>query len=375
MRYTRMPIEIEAPEEKGYSTIKYNLAESSMRDISLGDLDIDLKNLVLFYGEHRGMAKLRDAIRERSTILTSDDVLVTAGAATALFIVATTLLSPTDHLVVIRPNYGTNIETPRAINCPMSIIDLSFEDRFEIDIEAVRRAIIPATKLISITHPHNPSGKLYCDDTIHALVALAEERGCHLLIDETYRDLNFQTGLKPYIAELSDRVISVSSVSKSYGAPGIRIGWIISRDQKLMHGFLAAKEQISLCCSVVDEEIACHLLQHKDKFIILNHAHIRANFSYLKEWFAVQPYLEWVEPQAGVVCFPRLKKGYSIDMEKLYEKLYEEYATIVGPGHWFEQDKTYMRIGFGYPTPEELQAGLGNLKKCLRDLVVKEVLC
>lgn len=367
-----MPIEIEAPEEKGYNTIRYNLAESSMRDISMRDLDIDMNDLVLFYGEHRGITKLRQAIIEDSTVLHQDDILVTAGAATALFIVATALLSPEDHMIVIRPNYGTNLETPRAIRCRMSVIDLSFVTEFDIDLEAVANAITADTKLISITNPHNPSGKLYSEETIGTLIMLAERYGCRLLVDETYRDLNFQTELKPYVAELSDRVISVSSVSKSFGAPGIRIGWIICRDRGLMHDFLAAKEQISLCCSVVDEEIASHLLQNKAKYIDTNHLHIRHNFEYLKSYFAQQPYLEWVEPKAGVVCFPRLRAEYTVDADQLYTTLYERHATIVGPGHWFEQDKTYMRIGFGYPTLDELKAGLSALQICLQDFAIRK---
>lgn len=369
MNYKRMPIEVESPEEKGYGTIKYNLAESSMRDISLKDVKVDLSDLVLFYGEHRGVVKLREEIKEDSKVLHIDDVLVTAGAATALFIVATSILSPQDHLVVIRPNYGTNLETPRAINCTMTIIDMSFESGFAIDIDAITRAIQPNTRLISITNPHNPSGKLYDEQTINALIVLAEKNNCHLLVDETYRDLNFQTELKPYVAELSERVISVSSVSKSYGAPGIRIGWIICRDKKLMNDFLAAKEQITLCNSVVDEEIAYSLIRDKAEIVGRNHAHIRNNFQYLKEWFVAQPYLEWVEPTAGVVCFPRLKQEYKVDAEKLYDTLYEQHATIVGPGHWFERDKTYMRIGFGYPTLDELKTGLANLEACLATLV------
>ncbi len=365
MQYKRMPIEIEAPEEKGYNTIQFNLAESSMRDLNLDDLQVNLKELVLFYGEHRGITKLREAIIEESKVLRTDDVLVTGGAAMALFIVSTTLLSANDHLVVIRPNYGTNLETPRAINCAMSIIDLKFEDAFEIDIESVGKAIQPNTKLISITNPHNPTGKLFDERTIKALTTLAEEHGCFLLIDETYRELNFKTELKPYEAERSERIISVSSVSKSYGAPGIRIGWIINRNKKLMADFLAAKEQICLCNSIIDEEIAFYLLDNKQKFIPENHAHIQANFNYIKQWFGNQNLLEWIEPQAGVVCFPRLKAGMQLATEAFYESLYKDYGTIVGPGHWFEQEKMYMRIGFGYPTLQELTQGLHNLSECL----------
>ena len=367
MQYRRMPIEIEAPEEKGYNTIRYNLAESSVRDIRLGDLNLDLNNLVLFYGEHKGLGKLRELIKEESRVLTADDVLVTAGAASALFVVATTILGPAGHLIVIRPNYGTNLETPRAINCPMSIMDLKFEEGFAIDVDAIRAQIQPNTRLISITNPHNPTGRLFDEATMHQLIALAEENNCFLLVDETYRDLNFQTPLKPYAAELSEKVISVSSVSKSFGAPGIRIGWIICRDKKLMHDFLAAREQISLCNSVVDEEIAFALLNNKAKIIAQNHAHIKTNFACLKKWFASQTLLEWIEPQAGVVCFPRFKAGHILDTGKFYDTLYNNYATVVGSGHWFEQDKIYMRIGFGYPGLEELKTGLRNVEACLKN--------
>jgi aspartate/methionine/tyrosine aminotransferase len=365
MDYKRMPIEIESPEETGYGKIQYNLAESSVRDILLRDVGVDLKDTLLFYGEHKGLAKLREAVPEESKTLHADDILITTGAATALFIVSTTLLNPRDHLIVIRPNYGTNLETPRALNRAISIIDLKFEEKFEIDVNAVRNAIQSNTKLISITNPHNPSGKLFSDQTIHQLVRLAEEMDCKLLVDETYRDLNFQTELKPYVAELSPNVISVSSVSKSYGAPGVRIGWIVCRDRKLMHDFLAAKEQITICNSVVDEEIAFSLLQNKQKWISKHHGHIRKNFAHIKQWFAGQTFLEWVEPDAGVVCFPRLKAEYKIDSEKFYQKLFNDYSTIVGPGHWFEKEKTYMRIGYGYPLEEELKTGLKNLLECL----------
>src|SRR5688572_11837355 len=105
MQYKRMPIEIESPEEMGYGNIRYNLAESSVRNINLEGFDIDFKKLVLFYGEHRGIAKLREVIRGNDAALNVDDILVTTGAATALFIAATTLLNRDNHLVVIRPNY------------------------------------------------------------------------------------------------------------------------------------------------------------------------------------------------------------------------------------------------------------------------------
>ena len=365
MHYNRMPIEVESPEELGYSTIKYNLAESSVRDRTWQELNLDLNGLTISYGEHRGKQALRELIASESQPLQTNDVLITSGAASALFIVATTLLGSQDHLVVIRPNYSTNLETPRAIGCTMSVIDLVFENNFEFSIEQIREAIKPNTRLISITNPHNPTGKVFSESLVNQLISLAEEKGIYLLVDETYRDLNFQSELLPYQASKSKQVISVCSLSKAFGVPGIRTGWLICQDKTLMHDFLAAKEQIIITNSVVDEEIAYQLLAQKQAFLPPIHAHIRANFALLKTWFAQQPFLEWVEPQAGVVAFPRIKADFQIDTERFYQSLYHNYQTLVGAGHWFEQEKTYFRLGFGFPTAEELSEGLRRLEVCL----------
>jgi aspartate/methionine/tyrosine aminotransferase len=361
-----MPIEIESPEEMGYSTIRYNLAESSVRDLPFNELNVDLSNVVLAYTEHRGSTILRSLILEESSDFAIDDVLVTTGAAMALFVVATTLLDKNDHIVVIRPNYATNLETPRAIGCEMTIVDLDFDQNYDLDTEGVLRALKPNTKIISLTNPHNPTGKLYSQEAIKAIIAIAKKHGCYVIVDETYRDLNFQTPLLPYIASLSEKVISVSSLSKAFGAPGIRIGWLICKDKQLMHRLLAAKEQMILGNAVIDEAIAEHLLAQKTAFLKPIHTHIRHNFDYMKHWMSEQNFLEWVEPTAGVVCFPRLKKGLAFsDFKAFQETLYLDYQTVVGYGHWFEQSENHFRIGFGYPTKEDLVEGLRRLNLSL----------
>ena len=361
-----MPIEIESPEEMGYNTIRYNLAESSVRDLLFKELNIDLNNIVLAYTEHRGAASLRTLITEGDTHFSPADVLVTTGAVMALFLVATTLLEKNDHIVVIRPNYATNLETPRAIGCDMTILDLVFDQNFDLDTEGVHRALKPTTKIISLTNPHNPTGKLFSQKTILDIVAIAQKHGCYVIVDETYRDLNFQTPLLPYFATHSERVISVCSMSKAFGVPGIRTGWLICRDKQLMYKLLAAKEQIILGNSVIDEAIAEHLLAQKAAFLAPIHAHIRTNFGYIKSWMSKQKYLEWVEPQAGVVCFLRLKEGFELDnFTDFQNTLYKKYQTVVGYGHWFEQSERYFRIGFGYPSFEDLVAGLRRFELSL----------
>jgi len=205
MKYARMTIEKESPEEYGYDRIRNNLSESSITDQTLSDIGVRIPDLKLLYGEHRGDPALRKLVADQEPGLTADHVLMTAGAAGALFLISTTLLSEQDHLVVVRPNYATNIETPRAIGCEISYIDLKFENGFAIDLQQVEVALRPNTRTISVTCPHNPTGTILARADLDRLIAMAERHGCTLLVDETYRDLSYGAKL-PSAASLSKRV-------------------------------------------------------------------------------------------------------------------------------------------------------------------------
>jgi aspartate/methionine/tyrosine aminotransferase len=364
MDYKRMPIEIESPEQIGYSNVKYNLAESSVRDVSLDLNQLDLQNLLLCYGDHFGKPELRELIAAETKSISKDQVLLTPSAATALFIISTSILSSKDHLIVIRPNYATNIETPRAIGCEIDFVDVKFEDQFRIDWSKLKSLIKSNTNLISLTHPHNPTGSCLTADDLNQIKEIADRYNVHILVDETYRELH-RGELLPYAADLHPNIISVSSLSKAFGLPGIRIGWILTQDTDLMLRFLAAKEQIIICNSVIDEEIGYQFYKKKKDFLSTIRQNTNQNFEVLKKWFGNQEYLEWIEPEGGVVCFPRIKAILKIDYHRFYEDLNTKYETFAGPGHWFEMPRNYMRIGFGYPLKEELNTGLQNIENAI----------
>lgn len=226
-----MPIEIESPEEYGYDKIKFNLSESSIADQSLSSLGLTVPDLTLLYNEHKGGSELRELIAADAG-LTADDVLITGGAAGALFIISTSQLSSDDHIVVVRPNYSTNLETPRAIGCDISFVNLNFESGFQPDLSSlIESSITHKTKIVSITCPHNPTGTLISREALHNLVSVTKQKGCLLLVDETYRDVQYNRQL-PVAATLGDHVLSVGSLSKSFGVPGIRVGWVISQNKK-----------------------------------------------------------------------------------------------------------------------------------------------
>ncbi len=136
--YRRLAIEVESPEQLGYERIRSNLAESSVADMRLDDLDLALDELVLMYGDHAGHPGLRALVAADGDGLSEDDVLLLPGAAAALFIVATTLLGPRSRVIVARPNYATNLETPRAIGADVAMLDLQHEDGWRVDPDRLR---------------------------------------------------------------------------------------------------------------------------------------------------------------------------------------------------------------------------------------------
>ena len=361
MRYRRLPIEIESPEQMGYETLKHNLTESSCSDAELGSLAEGLERLLLAYGDHRGLPRLRALIAAQGEGVKADDVLVTPGAAAALFIVATALLEKGDEMLVVRPNYATNVETPEAIGCKVGYLDLRFEDGWRLDPAEVERRLTPRTKLVSLTTPHNPTGTVIPPADLKRIVSAVERAGARLLVDETYRDMTFGAPA-PFAASMSPRVIGVSSLSKTYGLPGLRAGWIACRDAALMETFLAAKEQIVLCGSGLDEEVAARALERRAARLPGIKGEIAARFAAVKDWMEEETRLEWVEPRGGVVCFPRLKDP---SVAEAFYRALNAAGTFVGPGHWFGMDRRYFRLGYGWPKSEELAAGLASIVAAL----------
>lgn len=366
MRYRRMIMEVESPEQIGYDQVRYNLAESSMADRTLGELNVALDDLVLCYGDHLGRPDLRELIAaDGEGAIGVDDVLVSVGAAGALFTAATALLGAGDRLVVAHPNYASNLETPRAIGCEIVTLPLRLEDGFRLDLDRLAEVVTPQTKLVSLTTPHNPTGAVLTPAELNRVNEIVKAVGGWLLLDETYRELVDTP--RPPAAVLSDRVISVSSLSKTFGVPGIRVGWLITRHPALMETLLAAKEQIALAHSVVDEAIALAILHQRDQLLPGIRTHANQARETVAAWIAAEPLLEWVAPSGGVVCFPRMRADAGVDPARFYQELNERYATWVGPGHWFEQDPRHFRLGFGYPSAADLPVALGNVSAALRD--------
>lgn len=134
-----------------------------------------------------------------------------------------------------------------------------------------------------------------------------------------------------------------------------------------METCLAAKELIHISHSVVDEEIAFRYLKRKSTHLAKIKEEIDVKFGIMKSWMNHQDELEWCEPAGGVVCFPRIRQEIDVDIDRFYQVLNTTYKTFVGPGHWFESERRYMRIGYGWPTKDDLEQGLQNISRAIRE--------
>ena len=160
----------------------------------------------------------------------------------------------------------------------------------------------------------------------------------------------------------------MSSFSKSYGMPGIRLGWLVTRDRVLFETLLAAKEQVVIGGSVVDEAIGWEMYRRRPELLPPIRSRIETALATTRRWIAGDDGFEWVEPRGGVVGFPRIRPVARVDPVRFHERLFAAHGTIVGPGHWFERGRDEFRLGYGWPAADRLDAGLAALSATLAEL-------
>lgn len=367
MWYKRMELEIWF--DKYQYEIDYDVGESAVKTLPLRAVPAELKDISLRYGYHRGRPELRRIIAEQYPGLNEDNILVTTGASEANFAVVSALANPGEHVIIEHPNYPSLYEVPRSLGCDVSLFTLRYENRFRPDLDELEKLVRPDTKLISITHPNNPTGSMISREDLENIIALAENHGIPLLSDETYQLLAPKAKRLPPAAVLSENAISITSMSKCYGLPGIRTGWIASQDRDLIDQCVAIREQVSISNNALSEVIAAKVLEDKAIYLQKAYQRIKTNLALLKEWMERQSDIEWIPPEAGVVCFPKIKENISIDPEEVYRLAAEKYRTFVVPGRCFEMSSRHFRIGFGADA-DELSGGLARLEKAMGDIKV-----
>ena len=304
--------------------------------------------LTLGYTESTGHPLLRREIATLYDGMASDDILVFAGAEEAIFCLANVALEAGDHAIVTWPGYQSLYEVARGAGADVTLHELREDAGWAIDLDLLRRQVTPATRLIVINAPHNPTGMLPDRATYDGLVALAADAGAHLVVDEVYRFLEFDEGDRlPAGADALERGVSIGVMSKSFAMAGLRIGWLATRDRDLLARCVAFKDYTTICSSAPSEILALIGLRARDVVLARSRGIVTTNLERLDAFFDEwADRFTWVRPRAGSVGFPRLTvPGVSID--DWSAGLVAAEGVLLLPGSQFGFGGNHFRLGFG----------------------------
>jgi aspartate/methionine/tyrosine aminotransferase len=350
---------------------RYDLAESVGPDLRLGDLlDGDLDDLALAYGTAEGDARLRKAVADLHGV-DAEDVVITVGGMHALFLLAFILCKTGDEAVTTAPLFPIARNVLDAVGAVVRVLNVDFDNGYQPDADALARQLSPGTKLVSLATPQNPSGVAIPRRILQAILDVMRERCpyAYLVVDETYREAAYgDDAVAATALTLGPRVISTASLSKCHGAPGLRIGWAITRDTALRDEMVRAKFGTVLSCSQVDEALALRVLERRDTILAARRARLAEGLARTAAWVAAHADLvEWVRPDAGALCCVRLKHAAFDDaaVARFYAAQ-AAHGVRVANGTWFGEETRVFRLGFGLLAPDALSAGLDALSKVLR---------
>ncbi|WP_020670093.1 aminotransferase class I/II-fold pyridoxal phosphate-dependent enzyme [Amycolatopsis nigrescens] len=327
--------------------------------------------LELGYTETTGDPALREAIADTYDVAGAGDVICFAGAEEGLYLAMRVLLGPSDHAVVLTPNYQSAETVPLSL-CEVTGVALDPAADWALDLDAVLAALRPNTRLVSINFPNNPTGKVIEEGQLRRLVEICDERGIHLFSDEVHRGLERDPARTlPQAADLSRRALSLNVMSKSLGLPGLRVGWIACRDPELVARLERAKHYTTICNSAPSELLALIALKARASILRRNRGIIDANLPLFGEFFAGFPELfEWSVPDGSCVAYPRYLGEDGV--EAFCTALVEQAGVLLLPASKFCSALTTtpadrFRIGFGRRDPSPaLEAFAGWLRRSER---------
>lgn len=343
---------------------RYNLTASDAQTLTVAELlalgsDDDRQafaELGLGYGETWGSDPLRAAVADTYEVCDPDDVLAFAGAEEAIYWLMQVLAGPGDHVIMTVPNYQSMETVARAGGAEVSGILLDESAGWSFDVDAVRAALRPNTRLVAVNFPNNPTGALPDHETWRSLVQLCDERGIRLVADEVYRGLELDPSTRlPQAADLLPTAVSVNVMSKSYGLPGLRIGWVACRDHTVLETLERHKHYTSICNAGPSEFLATVALRAGERVQARNRDIIATNRPVFDAFFAGHAdRFEWAPPDGGCVAYPRYRGADGV--EAFCRDLVEQAGVLLLPASIYASDLAAaptdrFRVGIGRRDP------------------------
>lgn len=340
--------------------VQYDLARPNVKLLTKEELGLEIEHIELSRNDESSCEELVSLIAQKYKVEPSH-VFIANGGTMAIFLVCAALIEEGDDILLEAPNYEPLYLIPQQFRARIKILERTFENGFQIDLEELERKISRNAKMIILTNLHNPSGVSTNPDKLMTIGQIAKNYKAYVLCSEVFLDNTF-TKQEPAVS-YGDNMISINSVSKVYGLPGVRIGWVVA-DENIITKLRRIADYIAGGISHPSEWISFLALKKSDYILERARNIVSKNFKIVAEWLKKQESLKWVEPEGGCVCFIKLPP--LIDDGKLSDLLKDKYNTLIVPGDFFWA-KGFIRISCG--TDEGiLKAGLSNITKALNEL-------
>jgi aspartate/methionine/tyrosine aminotransferase len=357
--------EMERMQSLWENRVTHNLSESGVHAMQFGDLldPLELRDESLGYPQTNGSPELRNLVSKLYPGSTPDQVLVTNGTAEANFLAVWNLLEPGDEMIMMVPNYMQMWGAALAFGVVPKAFHLQERHKWAPDLDELKRLISDRTKLIAICNPNNPTGAVLNDDDTKEIYRIAEKTGVWILADEIYQGAEIDGRPTSSFWGMYDRLLVSAGLSKAYGLPGLRIGWLVGPAEKIAD-LWRYKDYTTIVPAALSDRLAQVVLEPTKRQRILERTRsiLRAQLPILESWVNNRGAVcSWVRPRAGAIGY--LRYHLDVGSTALVTRLREEKSVLVVPGDQFGMDH-FLRIGFGGDSTL-LQEGLTRITEVL----------
>ena len=358
------PFAMERMQSTWENRVACNLSESGVHPMTVEELlppaeRAELLRERLVYVQSNGTEELREAVARLHAGARPENVTVANGTAEANFIAAWRLVEPGDEVVLVLPNYMQLWGVVRGFGATVVPVRLREEAGWGLDGDQLRRAVGPRTRLVAVCNPNNPTGAILSDAERKEIVSAAGRHGAWILADEVYRGAERDGEETATFWGSYDRLLVTGGLSKAYGLPGLRIGWVVGPETAAGE-LWARKDYLTISPGALSDRLARAALRPEARARILARTRgiLTANYPVLEEWVRRRgDRFRLVPPRAGAIAY--LRYGWNVNSTELVGRLREEQSVLVVPGDHFGMDG-FLRVGFGNE-PRELRAGLERI--------------
>jgi aspartate/methionine/tyrosine aminotransferase len=365
--------EMERMQSSWENVVDIDLSESGVRAVSLRELttfgfDLDaILDTPLSYSQGNGTIELRQLLCQHYPGSTLDHIEVTNGTSEANFIVALALIREGDDVAMQLPNYMQMWGLPRSLGARMKSFRLRADHGWEPDWEEFEQAVTDQTRLLYLSNPNNPTGKVLSHADMERIVRRCEDTKTWLIADEVYQGAELNGERTPSFWGMSDWVIVTNGLSKAYGIPGIRIGWIVG-PPALVQECWTQHDYTTICPNKLSDALArtAVSLDNRERLFARTRAILKEQLPIVRDWIgSFDGLLEASEPDAGAFCLVNYKSD--IPSENLAERIRINQSTLIVPGSQLRLENCF-RLWFGSP-PEKLREGLRRIGTELRNIL------